>query len=47
MSICCIVVEIRELAVGDDDKRHWRQCTGTAEQIDVRGKLSLAGRRDL
>ena len=47
MSICCVVVEIRELTVGDDNKRHWRQYTGTAEQIDVHGKLSLTGRRDL
>jgi len=36
MQICCVVVEIRELAVGDSDET--RRRVGIAEQPDMRGK---------
>jgi len=38
MQICCVVVEIRELAVGDGNETRWRRRAGVAEQPDVRGK---------
>jgi len=47
MQICCIVVEIRELAVGDGDETRRRRRAGVAEQPDVHGKpFAGAGKVD-